>query len=53
MYLVKLKGLENLGVKPNFFICMYNKLASIILNSAKNKNYAGEVFMLAILKNGN
>jgi len=24
---------------------MYNKLASIILNSAKNKNYAGEVFI--------
>lgn len=45
MYLVKLKGLENLGVKPNFFICMYNKLASIILNSAKNPNYAGEVFI--------
>ena len=37
--------MKNHGYNLDFFQRMYNKIASIILNSGKNNNYAGEVFV--------
>jgi len=37
--------LKNQASNLDFFQRMYNKIASIILNSGKNNNYAGEVFV--------
>ena len=37
--------MKNQEYNLDFFQRMYNKIASIILNSGKNNNYAGEVFV--------
>ena len=37
--------MKNQGDVLDFFQDMYNKIASIILNSGRNSNYAGEVFV--------